>query len=370
MNSSAGARKGSFCGRKKRVGFAPLFSFILLAFALPSCALLSRARAFNEKLYLEDRLGQLEALALPMPSPGGLLTPFPLLTYKDSELQPLFSSAVRLDRKDLVHRLARLMGRGDLILRHSTPEDTLLRAEGFLLSGNAFESLRLLRSHKDSPLYPFALLASGDSLRASASAEALLAHPRDRSEGIELRLARLQTALRPDDPSSWSLLASLALSDEERRYASLRSALSGPSASEALKEAVRTVFAGALPEPWSHDLAQRLLPMLLSEGRFVSLYDVWATLPAEAQSDYPFSMLSSLKGEIDLLRSYERPAVALPGNDGGTFRERYGDVPLAPNWAMVWISSAPSSEAAFRPSEETYEQVKRHLSALLVPLRH
>ena len=352
----------------------PLLPVLSLLLTVSSCSLLDKMRETNERLYLQERLESLEASAAEAPSVPGKLTPYPILSEDAAEASELLSLASRLHRGPDLIRLYRLLGRGDLLIRYASNSDTLLLAEGFLLSGNAFEALRLLQNRPESPLYPFALLASGDTLSAFRSGERLLSEKGELSRPVKLRLARLLADLRPGDEALLDRVEAYALSEEERLYTSLRRGLlSRMPSDEMLTEAASKAVAGRFATGWNVPILQSLLPALLAREKYVLLYDVWSALPADGQAVYPYMMLSSLSKEITLLRDYESASEASSygganaSEEIGSFRERYGDVPLVPNWGMIYLSGGPATSPA-KPSKELYKETKALLRALLVPL--
>lgn len=323
----------------------------------------------NERLYLDDRLSALEKTAADALGYKDIRSPYPMLSDKNTETDELLSTALRLGQKTEIIRLARLLGRGDLVLHFATPRDTLLLAEGFLLSSNSGEALRLLREMEKSVLYPYALLAEGDTLRALERLEALLVEKIPREPGVMLCLARTRSFLLPQDRSALDLVKKMARTEDERHFLDRKERLLfEPSDGNDLRETASEVLAGKFPRSVREELAGLLLPRLLEQAMLVELYDIWQTLPRDAQNDYPYTMLSSLSEEIELLRAFEQKADAVTSHlDPGSksFRERYGNISRTPNWGMIYSRSSAFDTPGSKPSVALYDRVKKHLLFLL-----
>ena len=347
-----------------------ILSALVCLWALSSCTFLEKARVSNERLYLDRRLSELEDVARRQFGSLRNRTPYPILTEKPDDLGDLALTLTRSGKPSEIVRYARLMGDGLLMLRVAPESDTLLQAEGFLLSGNGGEALRLLEGKKDSPLYPYALLAVGDTTQAVCVLRAPLEPPSKIKPVVRLSLTRTLSELLPRDPGVLSALSRETTNEAEKNYLSLKEKIlfTEPD-STALKGFASLFLTMTLPEEARDELGTLLMPRLLSSGLFVELDDVRHALSQAAGNVYPYSQLEWLTDEIEILRAYEglggETTTPVTGTEGGSFRERYGDVARTPNWGMSYAPASLRSAPVQKPSPALYHRVKERLRRLL-----
>lgn len=349
-----------------------------------SCRTLGTLREQNERIYLEEQLSGLEHLASETYPLGQRKTPYLLLSRKErSKASGLLSAAFHHGRERETIRLARLLGRGDLLIHLAGEGDTLLLAEGYLLSGNGVEAMRLLKGHDESPLYPFALLAMGDTLEAIPHLRRL-ALSKERVPGLDKRTVP-ETLIALEEPGSagrrelLALRVRLAKNEVEKRFLSLREEIpeSPHDRAGGYREETAALISGAFPEEAYDELALMLLPKLLEGEEIVSAYDLWRRLSPEARKVYPYSLFEILEREVEIVRVYEENRAQgekLPIMvSEGTFRERYGSVARAPNWGMTYAhgsssrtpGEAPTADDSHAPSEELYLATKQRIRLVL-----
>ncbi|MCI6279415.1 MAG: hypothetical protein MR609_06470 [Bacteroidales bacterium] len=336
---------------------------------LSSCALTEKARVSNERLFADRRLSEMENEAQRQFGTLQDRTPYPVLTKKPDDLGDLAGTLMRSGDAAEIVRYARLMGDGRLMLRYAPESDTLLQAEGFLLSGNGGEALRLLGGKKDSPLYPYALLAVGDTVQTVGAIRALLAPHLKMKPGIRLALTRTLSRLLPRDRDILTALSREATNEAEKNYLSLKEEiLFAEPDSATLRESVSLFLTMTIPGDARDELGTLLMPRLLASGLLVELYDVRRTLSREAGDAYPYAQLEWLTDEIETLRAYERAdETTFPDTDtgGGSFRERYGDVARITNWGMSYALTSARAAPRPKPSPALYLQVKKRVLHLL-----
>lgn len=336
---------------------------------LSSCAFLEKARVSNERLFADRKLSELEDVAQRQFGTLQNRTPYPVLTKKPDDLGDLAGTLMRSGDASEIVRYARLTGDGLLMLRYAPESDTLLQAEGFLLTGNGGEALRLLTGKKDSPLYPYALLSVGDTVQTISAIRALLAPHSKLKPGVRHALTRTLSRLLPRDRNILTALSRETTNEAEKNYLSLKEEiLFAEPDSATLRESVSLFLTMTIPGNARDELGALLMPRLLDSGLLVELYDVRRTLSRDVGNVYPYAQLEWLTDEIEPLRAYERAdETTFPDTDteGGSFRERYGDVARTPNWGMSYALSSSRTAPRPKPSPGLYLQVKERVLHLL-----
>ena len=368
--------------RGRGIGFllcvCPLAAIISVV-TLSSCALTRRLRAANEVLYLRERLAEIEKSALGGPF-RDLIAPYPVPEFESSqELDELERLAIETSDTGARLRIARLRADGRTLLRIASPGDTALLAEGYLLTGNAGEALRLLGGKGEKRLKPFALLLAGDSLRGVRGLKELaLMAPQSHSEELAgLAAVRILTHLEPEEFQWIDLLKKGTGSDIERQFLGVKKGLLASEEDEekALeKEALSLLYTKKLSRSEVKELGALLMPSLLKGGLLVELFDLLEAFPNVLGHIYPYSLIRSFPEEVELMRAYESPIRTefSPGKeaDSGSFTALYGQVARTPNWGMTYAGSGGGKQYQGRPPGALYDKVKAGLINLLTtPIR-